>query len=367
MEEMIRYWLALKAIKGVGPATVKSLLRHFKTPEKIFDSSLKSLLDVKGVTPDIAKSIQDFKDWGNIDKEICKAGSCGISIRSWEDTFFPTNLLNIYDPPPVIYAAGELDNRDAAAALAVVGARNASSYGLEIAGNFCYRLAKTGVTIVSGLARGIDTAAHRGALAAGGRTIAVMGCGIDITYPAENAGLRRKIEKSGAVIAEFPLGTPPDRVNFPKRNRLISGLSQAVLVVEASEKSGSLITARYALEQGREVYAIPGQINSQKSRGVNSLIKEGAKLVDKPEDILTDLNPSGKIPSPRVNSLHFTTPLNAKENKVFSCLGSKPVCIDQLIDKSLMSVSDISAVLLQLELMGVVKRHPGNFFTKTIL
>lgn len=366
MEEMLKYWLALKEIKGVGPVTVKSLLRYFKTPEKIFASSLKNLLEIKGLRPDVANNINEFKGWKKIDEEICKARNCGISIFSWEDSFFPKNLLNIYDPPPVIYSTGDLVDRDAMA-LAVVGARNASSYGLEIAENFCYRLAKEGLTIVSGLARGIDTAAHNGALSAGGRTIAIMGCGLNITYPAENAGLRRKIEKSGAVISEFSLDTPPDRVNFPKRNRLISGLSLAVLVVEASVKSGSLITARCALEQGREVYAVPGQINSQRSKGVNSLIKDGAQLVDNPDDILADLIPSGKRPAQSVTNVQITTPLNAKENKVFSHLGSEPIYIDQLIERSLMSVSEISTVLLQLELMGVVKHHPGNFFTKTIL
>ena len=365
MNEKIIYWLALRGIKGIGSALAKRLLQRFKNPEYIFSASLKELLEVKGISSKTAEAIACFKGWQVIEKEIIEAGKLGISILCWEDKGYPKNLLSLHDPPVVLYLLGELKESDNAA-LAMVGSRNSSPYGLEITKNFSYCLAQAGVTVISGMARGIDSVAHKGALQAGGRTIAVTGCGLDIIYPPENRQLFSEIKKYGAILSEFPLGTAPEAANFPRRNRLISGLSMGVIVVEASLKSGSLITAKYALEQGREVYAIPGNINSMKSRGTNSLIKEGAKLVETPEEILNDFLP--QIDSPLYGqdiprqAVNFS--LNKREQTIYSQLTLEPLHIDELVKKCTMDVTDISSHLLSLELMGAVTQHPGKMFSR---
>lgn len=365
MKNSIRYWLALGGIKGVGCALMRRLLEHFNTPEAVFAAPLRELLRLKGIREQTARDIADFDAWEKIDGDIKRAEDLGIAILTWEDDAYPSNLLNIHDPPPLLYMLGEIVKADSLA-LAVVGSRNASTYGLEITENFCYRLAKANVTVISGGARGVDSIAHRGALKAGGRTVAVMGCGLDIVYPGENRELFGRIQDNGALLSEFPIGTPPDPGNFPRRNRIISGLSLGVLVVEASLKSGSLITARCALEHGREVYAIPGGINSMRSRGANSLIKEGARLVESPEEILEDILPQYKtaVPLKEPREPEPKVSLNEKEDRIFSLLGSEPMYMDQIVKKSMMDASEVSSLLLQLELMGAVKQHPGKLFTK---
>lgn len=368
MDNNTKYWLALTGIKGIGSAITTRLIDRFKTPVNVFQVSLKELSQVRGISEEIAAKITGFSGWEDIKEQMDRAASRGIKIVGREDGNYPASLLNIYDPPPVIYSLGELMPDDGRA-VAIVGARNPSSYGLEITENFSYSLAKAGVTVISGMARGIDTAAHRGALKAGGRTIAVLGCGLDTIYPPENRKLFVDIQKSGAIISEFPLGTSPNPGNFPRRNRIISGLSFGVVVVEASLKSGSLITARHALDQGREVYAIPGNVNSPGSKGTNSLIKEGAKLVERPEEVLEDILPQGSFTATSLEAAgrpEREFKMTDHEKNIFSSIGPEPIHIDDLAKACSMEMKNMTSTLLSLELMGAVRQLPGKMFTKSI-
>ncbi|HWI41647.1 MAG TPA: DNA-processing protein DprA, partial [Verrucomicrobiae bacterium] len=243
-------------------------------------------------------------------------------------------------------------------AVSVVGSRSATTYGADVAGQISSELAAAGVTVVSGMARGIDTAAHRGALKGGGRTVAVLGCGIDVVYPPENRRLLEETAAAGAVVTEFPMGTAPLAENFPRRNRIISGLSRGVLVVEAAENSGSLITAEYALEQGREVFAVPGNIAYAGSRGTNRLIKQGAKLVDSVEDILAELPVARTAPTAAPS---FS--LTPEEAEVFALIAGGPLHIDDIIVKCELTVGEVSSILLRLELKGAVTQLPGKHFS----
>ena len=359
-----RYWLALRNIKGVGSRTASGLLKRFNRPEKIFAASRKDFEGISGLREITVDDILGFSRWRLVDEEIEKNGESGIYIATWEDASYPKNLLNIHDPPIILYIRGEVGESDALS-LGVVGSRNASAYGLEMAENFAYRIGEAGITIVSGFARGIDTTAHKGALLAGGRTIAVLGSGLDVIYPGENRALFGRIAAAGAVVSEFPLGTKPDAVNFPKRNRIISGLSTGLLVVEASEKSGSLITAGLAIEQGREVFAIPGNANALRSRGTNNLIRQGAKLVERPEDILEELLPAGKEPPPKERNEGEQKKflLSGIEEMIFSCLNPGPLHIDDLAEKCARPTPEVSAALLNLELQGIVRQRPGKLFS----
>jgi DNA processing protein len=366
MDESIRYWLALMSVEGVGSALAGRLIKRFTSPKRIFSASNDALVSVSGISDRIAANISGFGQWEKVDGELEKADRLGISIVSQKDNLYPNNLLNIPAPPPLLYIRGELAGEDELA-VAIVGSRGASRYGIEAAKKFSERLAEGGVTIVSGMARGIDTRAHLGALEGGGRTIAVLGCGLDIIYPPENRKLFEQIAQKGAVISEFPLGTPPEAVNFPRRNRIISGLSLGVVVVEASLKSGSLITARYALDQGRDVYAIPGNINSSGSRGTNSLIKDGAKLVDTPEEVLADILPQymPSAPERAKKEPHFS--MSKEEKRLFDIIDGEPLHIDELAEKSGLDMAELSSKLLSLELVGAVTQHPGKHFTRSIL
>ena len=360
----IRFWMALTRVNGIGGVTANRLVEHFGSAKAVFDAGIDRFKDLKGVRVNAVKGIVAFKGWEEIDKEIARANRLGISIISLQDSRYPRNLVNIPSPPLILYVMGSLSAADDAA-IAIVGSRNPSSYGLEMAGKFSAHFAKEGLAVVSGLARGIDTAAHKSALKSGGRTIAVLGCGIDVVYPPESSKLFRQIADYGALISEFPLGTQPDAINFPRRNRIISGLSLGVLVVEAALKSGSLITANYAAEQGRDVYVIPGNINSARSKGSNRLINDGAMLVDAPETILEDIQPQRCENKIEIKGPEFT--FNEKEAVVFDLLGQQQLHIDSLLKMSQMNISEISAILLSLEMMDAVKQHPGKFYTKNTI
>jgi DNA processing protein len=287
---------------------------------------------------------------------FAKSGARLVSILSSD---YPLSLLQIDDPPPFLYVKGSLVAEELA--VAVVGSRRSSDYGRMVTEKLSRELAEQGVTIVSGLARGVDTAAHRGALKGGGRTIGVLGCGIDVVYPSENAQLSVEIESNGAVISEFPMGTAPLAENFPRRNRIVSGLSKGVLVVEAAEGSGSLITARLALDQGRDVFAVPGSIVSKVSRGTNLLIRDGAKLVLSVEDILDEL-PHGKR-SPGQQSPKKQSPeLLPDEQTIWAVVAGAPLHIDEITVKSKLTAGEVSAILLRLELKGGVTQLPGKVF-----
>lgn len=283
------------------------------------------------------------------------------------DEGYPTNLKYIYDPPPALYIKGNIIPQDNIA-IAIVGSRQASYYGLKNAQELAFELAAKGITIISGLARGVDSAAHRGALKAGGRTIAVLGSGLNMIYPVENKGLAEEISQNGAVISEFSQDTPPHRQNFPRRNRIISGLSLGVLVVEAAKRSGALITVGFALEQGREVFALPGKIDSFTSQGTHDLIKQGAKLVESTEDIIEELEPlrSCQINQTRSESKTKIEPnLPEEEKQVYSCLSCEPLHIDELAQKVNLSYGRLLTCLLKLEYKKLVKELPGKAFVRS--
>ncbi len=347
------YWLSLGRVHGIGCHTFKNLIEHFGSPKKVFDASLKELLHVEGIGRETAERIRSFRGWKDVEEELERVREKGIRIITMKDGDYPSRLKEIYDPPPFLYVKGDL-HRDERA-IAVVGSRRASPYGLGVAHRMAMELASLGFTIVSGMARGIDSQAHRGALMGGGRTVAILGSGVDVVYPAENKALYREIEKRGAVVSEFPLSTPPHGRNFPRRNRIISGLSLGVLVVEASCRSGSLITARLALEQGREVFAIPGSITSGWSKGTNALIKEGAKLVQGVEDIVEEIG----LPLAREGG--FETGLTDRERLLYNAL-EEPEHIDIIIKKTGLKPEEVYLGLLNLESKGLIAEYPGKIF-----
>ena len=290
-----------------------------------------------------------------------------IKALSFADKAYPTNLKYIYDPPSVLYVKGNIIPEDNVA-IAIVGSRRATYYGLQNAEKLAFELAIKGIAIISGLARGVDSAAHRGALKAGGRTIAVLGSGLNVIYPPENEKLAQEVARNGAVISEFPQDTPPFKQNFPRRNRIISGLSLGVVVIEAAKKSGALITANCALEQGREVFALPGKIDSFTSQGTHDLIKDGAKLVQTTEDIIEELEPlmSEYIKQAKSESKAAVEPnLLGEEKQIYFCLSSEATHIDEIMQKVALSYGKLLTNLLKLQHKKLVKELPGKLFVKT--
>ncbi len=359
--ERYRSWLALKRVAGVGNVLYRRLLDQFKTPDAVFRAGEEALLRVEGVSPGLAQNICSFAGFDPVDLEIEKLTGSGILLLTLHDPDYPPLLAAIYDPPPFLYVKGD-PRTPHPYPIAVVGSRRASPYGMAVAERLSRELAEQGITIVSGFARGIDAIAHRAALAAGGRTIAVLGTGIDRIYPPEHRALFDEIAEEGLILSEFPLGAPPDANHFPQRNRVISGLSVGCLVVEATLESGSLITARSALEQGREVFAVPGQIFSETSAGTHQLIRSGAKLVEGIEDILEEILPQLRR-APRGPA--FPPPaLEGDEKKLYELLSFEPKQIDQLIQESALTASAVSGLLLSLELKGTARQLAGNFYVR---
>ena len=365
----LKYWIALKSIKGIGNVIFPLLVDKFGSLPAIFAVPVSELMTVPGITKNIASAIAGFKTWDQIKKELELIDRNEIQFITYQDNLYPQKLLNIYDRPPYIYVRGKLTADDIN--IAIVGSRAATAYGKYTTEKISRELAFKGITVVSGMARGIDSAAHRGALSAHGRTIAILGSGLDVIYPPENKNLYAEIVQEGAVISEFPPGTPPRPNNFPTRNRIISGMSYGVVVVEAGEKSGSLITVRLALEQGREVFAVPGSIDSTSSRGTNKLIKQGAILVENTDDILEEILPqiertgTGKPSSshPEVIEDKPAEALSTADRKIMTFMSDKRVHIDDLISLTGLSSSDILSTLTTLEIRGIVHQHPGKFFT----
>ena len=356
-----RHLIGLCSSPHVGPVTIRRLLRAFGSAEAVFRARPAELFGVDGVSEKRSEWIAGFSDWDALMKKIERVEADGARLVFHGDDEYPQALYELgQDAPIMLFVKGGIEPGDRFA-VAIVGSRDCSEYGEAATARISARLAAAGITVVSGMARGIDTAGHRGAIKAGGRTMAVLGCGIDVAYPPENRGLMGKIAGSGAVISEFPPGTPPLRENFPRRNRLISGLSLGVMVVEAAPKSGSLITAKYALEQGKEVFAVPGSILSDTSAGTNDLIKQGARLVTGPDDVLEELAPvlkgfiksSGVAPAPEMND---------EEKGVCELLSGEPVHVDEIARRSGRQVSSILATLLGLELKGVVRQMEGKRF-----
>jgi DNA processing protein len=382
-EESLKYWIALRAVEEIGCVGFRTLLQAFSTPREVFSATAQTLRIVPGIGPKTADHIRSFSDWGMVEREIERARELEVAIITCEDTTYPRNLLNIYDYPPLLYVKGSLNPEEIC--VAVVGSRLASVYGRYTTEKISRELALQGITIVSGLARGIDAAAHRGALAGKGRTIAVLGCGLDIIYPPENEGLSGDVATHGALVTEFPFGTPPNAPNFPSRNRIISGISLGVVVVEAGEKSGSLITARIAAEQGRSVFAVPGEIGAAGSRGTHRLIKQGAMLIENVEDILEEIlpqatsQPSASNRLPPASQTDGPTPppggkdvlpvknnvgLGDAEQKVLALIPARPVGIDLLITSSGLTAQETLNALLTLELRGLIRQMPGKQFLR---
>lgn len=373
--ENLKYWLALMSVDGIGHASFQPLLNHFHSLAAVFDATLQDITAIPGINKKSAAAIVSFKDWDKILRELEVLDKSGIHIITFLDDRYPPNLLNIYDRPAFLYVFGRLEKDDIP--LAIVGSRRASTYGKYTTERFSRELAQKGITIVSGMARGIDSCAHRGALSTGGRTIAVLGSGLDVIYPPENRDLYTAISQNGAVISEFPLGTQPVSYHFPARNRIISGISYGVLVVEAGEKSGSLITARLAMDQGREVFAIPGAIDSASARGTNSLIKQGAKLIENTDDILEDILPQLERPPsrhsfepepPPIAKAREISPFSSGESNptdqaILSALHRENTHADDIISATGLPTAEVLSRLINLELKGLIVQHPGKYYS----
>jgi DNA processing protein len=358
------YWLALSLTRGLGSILIKRLLDRFKTPEAVFHAPLKDLMQIEGLGERVAGEIRRGPQEKAVKREFSLLEKVGGTILTLKDEAYPKRLKDIYDPPALLYIRGQL-RRDDELAIAIVGSRKTSPYGRWFTERIGRDLAGHGVTIISGLARGIDSVAHMGAIEGGGRTIAVLGCGIDVIYPSENRDLFHRIVGHGAVLSEFPIGSRPEGGHFPRRNRIISGLSIGVVIVQASSQSGSLITAKYALEQGREVFAVPGNVGADGSRGTNQLIKEGAKLVESSEDILEEILPQWRREAERAEKAE--TPgrdLMGGERILYDLLGETPLHIDAIIRESQLDPGSVSSLLLNLELKGWISQWPGKCFTK---
>ncbi|MBI5206275.1 MAG: DNA-protecting protein DprA [Candidatus Firestonebacteria bacterium] len=367
-DNSISSWITLHNIPYIGPQGLYKLLEHFKSPENIFSASKNDLLHVQGINEKTADSILNNKNKISISKQISWIEKNNIKVLKLTDIHYPVNLKSIFLPPPILYIHGEIKDVDRVS-LAIVGARVATIYGKVVTQTLCRELICSGITIVSGLARGIDSVAHQTTLDCGGRTIAVMGCGLDIIYPPENRALYKAVSENGAVISEFPLGTGPNKFNFPRRNRIINGLSLGTLLIEAGEKSGSLITAGYALEEGREIFAVPGNLTSKKSIGTNTLIKKGeAKLVQNADDIIDELSPLVKsicgefLKKTKENKEEIV--LSIEEEKALGLISnSEAVHIDNIILAAKKScLYNIFSLLLSLELKGKIRQLPGKNF-----
>src|SRR5882672_4245008 len=357
--------IALNMLPTVGPVRLRKLLQIFKEPENILTAKRTELRKVEGIGGEVADQISNWESIVDLPAELKCVRDFGATVITQESTSYPRSLREIHAPPIVLYVWGELQERDHHA-IGIIGARRTTHYGSESAKKLSYQLAYAGLTVISGLARGIDTAAHQGALAAKGRTIAVIGSGLSKLYPPENQALAEKIcNGNGAVVSEFSMEIEPDRQTFPMRNRIISGWSHGILVVEAGVNSGALITASQAIEQGRAVYAVPGHINAPSAIGSNRLIQQGAKLVMDANDILEDLQilvPEAK-PAPGA-AVRPLPELSEKERRVYDAIDASETPIDQIAAKCDLPSATVSSTLLRLELKRLVKQFPGKYFVK---
>lgn len=353
----LKYWVWLASLPGIGSRKFYSLLDCFKTAENVFNSSYGDLKGSGILNEKLIKVVHENRSIEKIDNYLKKVKDNDINVYLSNQEEYPSNLKNIYDPPPILYSMGQLKPQDNEA-VAIVGARKASEYGLKTAEKLAGELVQHGITIVSGMALGIDSAAHKGAIKGGGRTIAVFACGVTNPHPRSNINLYRDIIKNGAVVSEYPLGIKPIPGNFPARNRIISGLSLGTVIVEANIKSGSLITADFTLEQGRDVFAVPGNINSPSSKGTNSLIKNGAKLVDCVEDILYELGDHYVRNSS--NSVQFE--LDGTEALIAAALLEKGKSLDEIAAETGMEIYEVLSNTAMLELKGIIKSINGIYY-----
>jgi len=362
-ENSLKYWLAWNKISDIGPKRFYKLLEFFGSTDAAWKAKSGEISKILNLSPKISSRL--FEEKNNIipEREVDLIHKNKVNVLTIEDALYPENLKTIHYPPPVLYFRGTILESDKNS-ISIVGSRKATYYGKMVAEKISKDLALAGLTIISGMARGIDTAAHKGALSVSGRTIAVLGCGIDHIYPPENRRLAQEIQESGAVISEFSLSTLPERQNFPRRNRVISGLSLGTVVVEAAEKSGALITADFALEQGREVFAIPGNINSPLSNGSHNLIKQGAKLVENYQDILEEIHIVLPQKTAEKEMVKENTFLTEEEKIIYQVITKEPTQIDDIIGVSKLSAGKVSEVLLNLELKDLIKEIEGKRFIK---
>jgi len=369
-EGSLASWLTLQAIDGVGDRTLLKLIRTFGSPEAVLSAEPEALTHA-GCSRELADSVRRRPAPAvlrRIDRQIRIVEHLKVNVITLCDRSYPARLRTIPDPPPLLYVIGALSDQDDVA-VAIVGGRRATPSGKIATEEIARELAARGVTIVSGLARGIDAAAHRGALSGKGRTIAVLGCGIDRVYPPEHHALRKHIESHGAVMSELPLGAAPLSHHFPRRNRIISGLSLGVLVSEAAKDSGSLITARLALDQGRDVFAMPGSVKEETCRGSNGLIKDGAKLVEQAQDILDEILPQIDVRLREVLSADeecamMRKPPEPQDAQVYEALSSEARSIDSVIERTGLNAAKVASSLLSLELSGHVRQLPGQQYVR---
>lgn len=348
------YWVGINLVKGIGAVRFKQLLDFFGSAQAAWEAPESGWLSA-GIPQRAVNQFSQVKQQVDLDRVMEKINTGNVSVITWQDNEYPRRLKEIDQSPPVLFIRGTINVEDDWA-VAVVGTRRVTPYGRQVADELGRYLAQNGVTVVSGLARGVDAIAHQAALQAGGRTFAVLGSGVDVIYPPEHRKLAAEIIKQGAIISDYPIGTQPDGVNFPPRNRIISGLSLATVVVEAGDKSGALITAEFAVEQGRDVFAVPGSILAAQSQGTNRLIEQGARPLLKMSEILDTL----KLEQiPEKQQVRKLIPLTADEQNLLACLSSEPVHIDQLCELTGLPIMRVSATLTMMELKGFVSQVGG--------
>jgi len=365
--------IALNMVPNIGPVRLRKLVQAFGSPETVLKTPKNRLKQVDGIGEDLADKIGDWEKTVDLKAELERMETFGARVITQASPEYPPGLLELHNPPIVLYVWGTVTLEDRRA-IGVVGSRKTSHYGLDCAKKLSYQLAYAGLTVISGLARGIDTAAHQGALAANGRTIAVIGSGLMDLYPPENAGLAEKIVGSGAVVSEFPMTYPPSPQTFPYRNRIVAGWGRGLLVVEAGQKSGALITAEQAIDNGRLVYAVPGQIDKPTSFGSNKLIQQGAKLIMSAGDILDDLNslfPESRRPllpanQPAAPGLQPSAPAASDlETAILEALDTETLAPEQIAEKSRLPLPKVTASLLTLEIKRLVRQLPGRQFVRS--
>jgi DNA processing protein len=359
--------VCLTMVPGVGPLTTRALLSRFGTAGAVLDASESALAGVRGIGPKLANRIAVARRDRDPRAELDDCHRAGVRPIATDDPEYPDSLRELPDPPPLLYVRGRIEPADALA-IGIVGSRHCTPYGLRMAERLSQALARVGLTVVSGLARGIDAAAHRGALKAGGRTLAVLANGLSQVYPPEHAELAREIADRGALLTELPMGQEPLAKLFPQRNRIISGLGLGVVVVEASLRSGSLSTAHHAMEQNRDVFAVPGPADSLASRGCHRLIRDGAKLVETVDDILEELGPLAGEIKPSEDAVPVRHPaeltLSDHERALLGLLGDRPASVDDLIARTNLTAAQVVATLAVLEVRRLVRRVPGNQFIR---
>lgn len=353
------HWIGFNLVKGIGAVRFRALLDFFGSAEMAWNAPTEALRQA-GLSPKIIENLLKIRSQVSLEQIAERITRLGIQVLTWDDDIYPRRLKEIDQPPPVLYVHGALTLEDEWA-VAIVGTRRVTAYGRQVTEDLAASLARSGVTVVSGLARGVDAIAHQAALKAGGRTLAVLGSGVDRVYPPEHERLAAQIAEAGAVISDYPPGTPPEAQNFPPRNRIISGLSMSVVVTEAGEESGALITTQFAAEQGREVFAVPGSILAPQSRGPNRLIRDGARPMLSPQDVLESLNMELVVEH---RTARTSLPTDPVEAQLYEALGPEPLHVDELRAQIGLPIEKVTAALTMLELKGLARQMGGMSYVR---